>query len=114
QGGAPVSLQAFEAALDDGLGGGLRDAGGLVIGISHEGGTWATNLELERARAMGARTALITCSGRSPGATAADIVVTTEEQDQSWCHTIGYLSPILAAAATADHLSGFALDIGGV
>jgi glucosamine--fructose-6-phosphate aminotransferase (isomerizing) len=25
-------------------------------------------------------------------------VVTTGEQDQSWCHTVGYLSPILVAA----------------
>jgi fructoselysine-6-P-deglycase FrlB-like protein len=109
QAGAPVSVQAFEAALDDGL---TEDS--LVIGVSHEGGTWATNLVLERAAAAGARLALITCSGGSPGAALADIVVTTEEQDQSWCHTVGYLSPILAAAAIGDHLSGRAIDIGGV
>jgi fructoselysine-6-P-deglycase FrlB-like protein len=108
QAGAPVSVQAFEAALDDGL---TEDS--LVIGISHEGGTWATNLALERADAAGARLAIITCSDRSPGAAIADIVITTDEQDQSWCHTVGYLSPILAAAAIADHLSGRALDIGG-
>jgi fructoselysine-6-P-deglycase FrlB-like protein len=109
QAGAPVSVQAFEAALDDGL---TEDS--LVIAISHEGGTWATNLALERADAAGARLALITCSGGSPGATLADIVVTTDEQDQSWCHTVGYLSPILAAAAIGDHLSGRAIDVGGV
>src|SRR6185369_10010805 len=109
QAGAPVSVQAFEAALDDGL---TEDS--LVIGISHEGGTWATNLVLERADAAGARLALITCSGGSPGAALADIVLTTDEQDQSWCHTVGYLSPILAAAAIGDHLSGRAIDVGGV
>jgi glutamine---fructose-6-phosphate transaminase (isomerizing) len=108
--GAPLAVQAFEGALDDGVGG----ADSLVIGISHEGGTWATNRVLEVADATGARVALITCSDRSPGSALADIVVTTEEQDQSWCHTVGYLSPILAAAAIADHLTGRALDVGGV
>jgi len=108
--GAPLSVQAFEAALDEGL----ASEGSLVIGVSHEGGTWATNLALERAKAAGARLALITCSDRSPGARLADIVVATEEQDQSWCHTIGYLSPILAAAAIADHVTGIGIDVGGV
>src|SRR5205814_1321274 len=54
--------------------------------------------------------ALITCSDRSPGAVLADIVVTTEELDQSWCHTVGYLSPILAAAATGAHLGEAQVD----
>ena len=106
EGGAPVAVQAFEGALDDGL----AIDGSLIVGVSHEGGTWATNLATERARAAGARVALITCSDRSPGAAAADIAVPTDEQDQSWCHTIGYLSPILAAAATAAHLTGAPLD----
>jgi glutamine---fructose-6-phosphate transaminase (isomerizing) len=110
EGGAPVSVQAFEAALEEELGGRRS----LVIGVSHEGGTWATNLALERARADGATAALITCSDRSPGAALADIVVTTEEQDQSWCHTIGYLSPILAATAVGAHLTGAPPDPGGV
>ncbi len=100
QGGVPVAIQAFEGALEERLGG----DGGLVIGISHEGGTWATNLALERARKAGAKVALITVSDRSPGAELADLVVTTEEQDQSWCHTVGYLSPIVAGLAVAGHL----------
>jgi fructoselysine-6-P-deglycase FrlB-like protein len=107
--GAPTAVQAFEAALDDGL----ANEDSLVIGISHEGGTWATNLALERAMAAGAHVALLTCSDRSPGAAFADIVVTTEEQDQSWCHTVGYLAPILAATAISDHLTGIGVDIGG-
>ncbi len=44
---------------------------------------------------------IITVSDRSPGAALADVVVTTEELDQSWCHTVGYVSPIAAAAAVA-------------
>jgi fructoselysine-6-P-deglycase FrlB-like protein len=104
--GCPVAVQAFEGSLEDWLGG----EGGLVIGVSHEGGTWATNKALEQARASDATVALLTVSGRSPGAARADIVVTTDEQDQSWCHTVGYLSPILAAAAVAGHLVGGPVD----
>jgi fructoselysine-6-P-deglycase FrlB-like protein len=48
----------------------------------------------------------VTVSDRSPGAQVADLVVSTEESDQSWCHTVGYLSPILAALAVAGHLTG--------
>ena len=91
------AVQAFEAALAPGR-------GGLVIGISHEGGTWATNRALEAAIAAGSRTALVTAAGGSPGAGLVDLVVTTDEMDQSWCHTVGYLSPILAATAVAGHL----------
>ena len=99
----PVSEQAFELSLDP-------PSTGLVIGISHEGGTAATNAALEASRAAGARTALITVSDRSPGADLAEIVVTTGELDQSWCHTVGYLSPLVAATAVGAHLTGQPLD----
>lgn len=99
---APVAVQAFEGSLEDALGG----RGGLVIGISHEGGTWATNVALGRAREAGARIGLVTVTGRSPAGAAADIIVETDELDQSWCHTVGYLSPIVALAAVAGHLTG--------
>ena len=105
-GGVPVAVQAFEAALETGLPG----PGGLVLAISHEGATWATNRALEAARAAGSTTALVTVSAASPAAGLADIVVATDELDQSWCHTVGYVSPILAAAAVGAHLSGTALD----
>jgi fructoselysine-6-P-deglycase FrlB-like protein len=101
QAGTPVAVQAFEASLEQELGG----DGALVVGVSHEGGTWATNRSLEAAKAAGATVALVTVSDRSPGAELADIVVATDEQDQSWCHTVGYLSPMLAAAAVAGHLT---------
>jgi fructoselysine-6-P-deglycase FrlB-like protein len=93
------SQQALELSLDP-------PTFGLVIGISHEGGTAATNAALRAACDAGARTAIITVSDRSPGAALADLVVTTDELDQSWCHTVGYLSPIVAATAVAGHLTG--------
>src|SRR6476620_4068042 len=97
------SAQAFELSL-------RPPSRGLVLAVSHEGATTATNAALSAARSAGARTALVTVSDRSPGAALADIVVTTEELDQSWCHTVGYLSPIVAASAVAAHLGGRALD----
>jgi glucosamine--fructose-6-phosphate aminotransferase (isomerizing) len=100
--GTPVAVQAFEAAVE----GDLAGPAGLVIGVSHEGATTATNRALERARSAGSIVALITVSGRSPGAALADIVVATEELDESWCHTVGYLSPVVAACAIAGHLTG--------
>jgi glutamine---fructose-6-phosphate transaminase (isomerizing) len=101
--GAILSRQAFEASLDP-------PTRGLVVGVSHEGGTTATNAALEAARTAGARTALLTAGAGSPGAKLADIVVATGEMDQGWCHTIGYVSPILAAAAAGAILSGRNLD----
>jgi glucosamine--fructose-6-phosphate aminotransferase (isomerizing) len=83
---------------------------GVLLAVSHEGGTWATNLALEVARGAGSTTALITLSDRSPGAALADLVITTNEQDQSWCHTVGYLSPVVAAAILAAELAGAPLD----
>ena len=74
--------------------------------------TTATNAALEASRAAGARTAIITVTDRSPGADLADIVVETGELDQSWCHTVGYLSPMVAAAAVGAHIEGRQLDAG--
>jgi glutamine---fructose-6-phosphate transaminase (isomerizing) len=90
------SEQALELTFDP-------PASGLVIGVSHEGGTWATNLALERARGAGARTALVTAAAASPGAGCADsaLVVATGEVDQSWCHTVAYLSALVVGALVA-------------
>ena len=46
----------------------------------------------------------------SPAGALAGIVVETGELDHGWCHTIGYLSPVVAAAAVGAHLSGRTLD----
>ena len=101
----PVAAQAFELSLDP-------PSTGLVIGISHEGATTATNAALAAARAAGARTAIVTVTDRSPGAALADVVVETAELDQSWCHTVGYVSPLVAAIAVGAHLSKTAIDGG--
>jgi fructoselysine-6-P-deglycase FrlB-like protein len=108
--GTPVAVQAFEAAIE----GDLAGPAGLVIGVSHEGATTATNRALERACAAGSTVALITVSDRSPGAALADIVVATEELDESWCHTVGYISPIIAACSVAGHLTGRTVATGAV
>lgn len=97
---AVQALESLRAPLAD----------GLLLGVSHEGGTWATNAALRAARDAGAQTALVTVSDRSPGAALASIVVTTDEQDQSWCHTVGYLSPLVVASVAADVLAGWSVD----
>jgi fructoselysine-6-P-deglycase FrlB-like protein len=102
-----VAEQAFELALHP-------PSRALVVGITHEGGTAATNAALTAARGVGSRSAAITVTDRSPVASVADIVVETHELDQGWCHVVGYLSPICAAAAVAGHLTGRAPDPGTV
>jgi glutamine---fructose-6-phosphate transaminase (isomerizing) len=97
------SAQAFELALDP-------LARGLVIGVTHEGGTSATNNAMRASREAGARTAVVTVSRRSPAGSIAEIVIETGELDQSWCHSVGYTSPMLAAAAIAGLLSGSDAD----
>ena len=91
--------QAFELA-------GRVPSGAPVIAISHEGGTEATNAALRTARGHDGPTVLITVSDRSPGAALAATVLTTDEQDQSWCHTVGYLSPLVAGVALHAALGG--------
>jgi len=81
------SRDAFEASLDP-------QDGGVLIGISHEGGTAATLAALRAATS--ARTILITAKSGP-----ADIVVTTPVVDTAWCHTVGYVSPLLALTAIA-------------
>jgi glutamine---fructose-6-phosphate transaminase (isomerizing) len=78
---------AFEASLDP-------QDGGVLVAISHEGGTAATLAALRAA--ANARTILITAKSGP-----ADIVVQTPLLDTSACHTVGYLSPLLALTAMA-------------
>ncbi|OGN87359.1 MAG: hypothetical protein A2X23_05410 [Chloroflexi bacterium GWC2_73_18] len=99
----PIPRQAFEAALDPW-------PGGVVIGVSHEGGTWATGEAMRAAREAGASVALITAGANSPLAKLADTVLATPFIDRSWCHTVGYLSPVVAAAAIGAALTGGTLD----
>jgi glutamine---fructose-6-phosphate transaminase (isomerizing) len=102
----PEPRQALDAALDP-------RAGGLCIGISHDGTTRATILALEAARAGGAVTATIGARSDSPLAQASDHVLVTPQRDRSWCHTVAYASTILAGASVARHLTGGEAIAGG-
>jgi len=95
--------QAFEAMLDPW-------GRGACIGISHEGGTAATVAAMESARGAGATVGLITAVADSAGAKAADLALVTPVRDRSWCHTVGYVSPILGGAAIAAAVSGRSVD----
>ena len=101
------SVQALEALR--------RPVGdGLLLAVSHEGGTHATVEAMRAAQARGARTALITVGTGSPGAQLADHVIATEEQDQSWCHTVGYVAPLVAGMALAAKLRRSRVDAAAV
>jgi glucosamine--fructose-6-phosphate aminotransferase (isomerizing) len=102
-----ISEQAFELSL-------APPASGMVIGVSHDGGTAATNAALAASRRNGRPTAALTVSRRSPIGTEADIVVETAELDHGWCHTVGYLSPILAATAVGALITGKRIDVARV
>src|SRR5919199_1674622 len=87
-----VARDAFEASLDP-------QDGGVVVGISHEAGTAATLAAVGGAVGKGARAALVTAlADRAP---EGPLVVPTPLRDASWCHTVGYLSPLLALYAAA-------------
>lgn len=88
---------AFEASLDP-------QTGGVCIGVSHEAGTEATLKALQAASYNGARTILITAKpdAVAGGELAPDIVIDTPLVDTSWCHTVGYVSPLLVFTAVAD------------
>jgi len=98
-----ASVEAFELAA-------RVPEEGILLAVSHEGGTMATNRALERASASGMQTALVTVGPGSPGAALADHLLLTGEQDQSWCHTVGYLSPLVAGAALSAKVGGDEVD----
>jgi fructoselysine-6-P-deglycase FrlB-like protein len=88
--------QAFEAMLDPWP--------GVCVAISHDGGTAATVAAMESARRAGAAVGLVTAVPDAAAAAASDRVLVTPVRDRSWCHTVGYLSPVLAGAAVAGGL----------
>ena len=83
---------------------------GVCLAVSHDGGTRATQLAAAAAREAGARTAVITHSPSASVAADADHVIVTPRHDESWCHTVGYTSALLAGAAIAGHLGGTATE----
>jgi glucosamine--fructose-6-phosphate aminotransferase (isomerizing) len=86
------SRDAFEASFEP-------QHGGVLIGVSHEGETAATLAALEAADAK-----KILVTAMPDKAPALDLIVPTPLHDTSWCHTVGYLSPLLAFTAIAGHL----------
>jgi fructoselysine-6-P-deglycase FrlB-like protein len=92
-----IARQSLDAAEDP-------QRGGVCIGISHDGGTYATTLALEAAAARGATTALVTNVPDGSTAGPAELVLTTPVHDDSWCHTVAYVSSIVVGAALAREL----------
>jgi fructoselysine-6-P-deglycase FrlB-like protein len=88
--GCVTARDAFEASLQP-------QAGGVLVAISHEAGTTATRNALAAAGARGAQTILVTAAPEE--AAAVELIVPTPLRDRSWCHTVGYLSPVLAVHA---------------
>ena len=83
----------------------------MLIGVSHEAGTEATLAALRAAEGRGARTVLITAlPERAPD---GPLVVPTPLRDRSWCHTVGYFSPLLALHAIAGGADAEAVRAGG-
>lgn len=75
--------------------------GGLCLAISHGGLSKSTVRALSAARDAGARTALITATGNTPVSDLAEVVLATPLRDRSYCHTVGYISPLLVACYLA-------------
>ena len=98
--------QAFEAAL-------APRPGGVCIGVTHDGGTGATIAALRAAAEAGATTVVITAKPDAQAAQTAAHVLVTPLRDRSWCHTVGYLSPLVTGAAIAAAVDGESLATAG-
>ena len=96
--GADVAARdAFEVQLDP-------PGSGLVVAISHEGGTASTLA----ATAAAPQAVLITArpGGEGEGVVAA----VTPRHDKSWCHTVAYISPLLAVALALEAMTAEAAE----
>ena len=77
---------------------------GLVVAISHEGGTTSTLATT----AAAPRAVLITAQ---PGGEGDGVLaVATPRHDKSWCHTLAYISPMLAVALALEALTAEAAE----
>lgn len=103
RGGAVQARESFDSSVDP--------RSGLLVAVSHGGRSRVAVAALEAARSAGAATALITAAGaETPAGRAADLRVELAFADRSFCHTVGYLSPILVAATVGAALTGSATD----
>jgi fructoselysine-6-P-deglycase FrlB-like protein len=102
-GGSVQARESFDSSVDP--------RSGLLVAVSHGGRSRVAVAALEAARSAGATTALITAAGgETPVGGAADLRLDLTFADKSFCHTVGYLSPILVAAAVGASLTGSAAD----
>jgi glutamine---fructose-6-phosphate transaminase (isomerizing) len=86
---AVTARDAFEAHLEP-------PTHGLVVAISHDGGTLSTIATARQASERGAQAVLLTARPEvSPEGVEP---IATPIHDGSWCHTIAYLSPLLSIA----------------
>jgi glutamine---fructose-6-phosphate transaminase (isomerizing) len=85
---------SFEASVDP-------QRGGALIAVTHEAGTAATLAALAAADAT--KIAITARPDKLGAGDGLDVVVATPLRDISWCHTVGYLSPLLALTALAGH-----------
>ena len=92
----PSATLASRDAFETGL---ALPAGGLVVAISHEAGTPATLDAARGASDGGAQAVLITAQPEN--APAGVELIRTPLHDRSWCHTVGYLSPLLLHTSVA-------------
>src|SRR4051812_36792528 len=99
------SRQALEAALEPG-------SESALIAVSHEGETPATLAALKASRAS--LKVAITANPDGPVASAADVILPTPLIDRSWCHTVGYLSPIAVGLRIAAETGGANVDSSAV
>ncbi|MGH7067032.1 MAG: SIS domain-containing protein [Acetobacteraceae bacterium] len=111
--GSPVAAGPVEARLsaDQAL---APRRGGLCLAISHGGLSKSTVRALSAARDAGARTALITATRNTPVSDLAEVTLATPLRDKSYCHTVGYTSPMLAACYLASLWRGKEFPVAGL
>jgi glutamine---fructose-6-phosphate transaminase (isomerizing) len=109
--GGPSGRIEMRQAFDAGL---LVRPGGLLITVSSGGHSKASSSAMAAARGAGARNVLITEFRASPCRDLADVVMTTEPIDASYCHSVGYTAPMIAGASIAAAHAGWELDAGAV
>lgn len=106
-GGVVQGRESFDASADP--------RPGVLIAVSHGGRSRVAVAALEAARAAGAETVLVTAAGEgTPVAEAAARRIDLRVADASFCHTVGYLSPILVATAVGAAIAGRTVDRGAL
>ena len=76
-----------------------------VLVVSHRGSRRVASAALDRARAGGGTGIALTGKG-SEGVEAADVLLTTVEQEASGTHTVSYTTALARLAALAAHVGG--------